>query len=118
MGDAELGGNLRIEGRQRDRREIHRHIKLLLIELGLLHRQIRAHTVTLRVSVARSVRRLAIVLFAVITVLVMATTDVRRFCNRRFIAAAQRIVRMMPAATQCCMNEQRSGNQAGKKRAH
>jgi hypothetical protein len=117
-GDAELGGNLCTGSRRHNCREIHRHIELRLIELGLLHRQIRAHTLALRVSVAGDVRWLARMLVAMITVLVMATSDVRNFGDWRFIAAAQRFVRMMPAATQRRMNQQRNGNQAGENRVH
>ena len=88
MGDAELGGNLHIACRRYDRREIHRHIELRLIELRLLHRQIRAHTLALRVPIARGVRWLALVGVAMITMLVMATSGDYSLGNRRFIAAA------------------------------
>jgi hypothetical protein len=114
VGNAEFGGNLRTGSRGHDRREIHRHVELRLIELRLLHRQIRAHTMALRVPIARGVRRLIVIFVAMITMLVMATSGDRSRGNRRFIAAAQRFVLMMPAATQRCVKQQRKGNQAGK----
>ena len=93
VGDAELGGNLRIASRWHNRREIRRHIKLRLIELRLLHGQVGAHTLALRVTVARDVGWLTLVGVAMITMLVMATGDVHRLGNRQLIAAAERFVR-------------------------
>ena len=117
-GDAELGGNLCIACRGYNRREIHRHIELRLIELRLLHGQVRTHALTVGVSVAGGLRRLALVLVAMLIMLVMATSRDRSLGNGRFLTAGQGFVRMMPAATQRCMNQQRKGNQAGENGTH
>jgi hypothetical protein len=88
-----------------DRGEIEWRVGHLSIDLRFLHWQIVA--CALAMIFARAVR--------VAVVLIARVAGVDIFCGLfelRFVAAAIS-VRVMPAATDRCMNEQRSGNQAG-----
>ena len=67
--------NLCVAGHRQNGGEIHRHIELLRIDLRLLHRQVRAQPMAMRVAVAGSVRRLTVMRVAVV-IAVMATTAI------------------------------------------
>jgi hypothetical protein len=92
-----------------NRCEIQWCVHELCINLRLLHGQVMARAVA--VILARSVRMIARVS------VMMVAINITWLITQRIVAAGFRM-RMMPAATDRCMDQQRCGNQAGEQSTH
>ena len=93
--------DMQITSSGHNRCEIQRRVHQLGINLSLLHGQVMASAVA--VVFARSARVIARVAVMVVAI------NIARLLTLRIVAAGFRM-RMMPAATDRCMNQQRCGN--------
>jgi hypothetical protein len=91
-----------------DRGKIERRVQYERIDLGLLHGQVMARA--LAMVFARAMRMVALL------IVVMANRINWLFDLR--IVAAGIDMRVVPAATDCCMNQQRRRNQTGEQSTH
>ena len=108
-------GNFKIARRRDNRSQFQACQRRVLVELRLLPRQVVARALAVRMAFARRaiVMRTAIHRVISIVMITIRSGDCR---SSGFIAAF--FMRVMPAATERCMNQQRAGNQAGKHTAH
>jgi len=116
---------MRIESHGNDRRKIHQHVRMQLIDLRFLNRQEIANALAIRIAFAGCMRWLAIVLTALSRAIAVSFVIAAiRFNRQRLkrcrlrVAVAGRIVRVMATTSQHCVDEQRKGHQAGDYGAH
>ena len=84
-----------------------------LAEARLLHRQITAQAMAVRMPFARRVRLMPIRR----RVVIMIATRIRRRAKPRASSPASAVVHIMPATSKHCMDEQRSSTTGWKKRS-
>jgi hypothetical protein len=106
------GDDLYVAGNRRDDGEIQRELQLQIIKLRFLNRQIVANAVAV-LAAARFVIGLAVLVAAI----VVMTTFVGAL-NNGVLVTTRFIMRLMPAATERRMHQQRDGYQAGENGTH
>jgi hypothetical protein len=95
------------------RREINQNMVKAFAEVRLLHRQIAAQPMAVRMALAGRVGPMPVRRRIVIVI----TTSVRRKRSERPVVSA-RVVLVMPATSKRCMDEQRNAQQATKNSTH
>ena len=105
--------NMRAACRVRVHRKIYQNMVKAFAEVRLLHRQIAAQSMAIRMPFARRVVPMPVRRHIVIVI----TTRLRRERGQRPVASS-RIVHIMPATSKQCMDEQRSTQQATKNGTH
>jgi hypothetical protein len=104
---------MRPAGRVSVYREINQNMVEAFAEVRLLHRQIAAQPMAVRMALARRVVPMPIRRRVVIVI----TAGVRTKRSERSVASA-RVVLIMPATSKHCMDEQRNTQQATKNGTH
>ena len=105
--------NMRAACRVRVHRKINQNKVKTFAEIRLLHRQIAAQSMAIRMPFARCVMTMPVRRRIVIVI----ATNVGSKRSERSVASS-RVVHIMPAASKDCMDEQRNTQQATKNGTH